>query len=183
MSVVKDIESKMKNAIEHFKVELKNLRTGRANPGVLDGVVVELYGSQMRLKDVAQVSVADSRQLLVSPFDPQTVGAIGKGIERANLNLMPIVDGHVIRVPVPPLTEEIRKETVKLGKKKSEEVKIQIRDIRKKGNDLIKKQKTDNEITEDMVKKLEKQIQELTDKFCKEVDILLAQKEKDIMEI
>lgn len=183
MSIVKDTENKMKNAIEHFKVDLKNLRTGRANPGVLEGVTVDLYGSHMRLKDVAQVSVADSRQLLVSPYDPQSVSAIAKGIEKANLNLMPIVDGHLVRVPVPPLTEEIRKETVKVGKKKAEEIKIQLRDIRRKANDTVKKQKTDNEISEDMVKKLEKQVQELTDKFCKEVDTLFAQKEKDIMEV
>ncbi len=183
MSIVKDTENKMKIAIEHFKVDLKNLRTGRANPGVLEGVTVDLYGSHMRLKDVAQVSVADSRQLLVSPYDPQSVSAIAKGIEKANLNLMPIVDGHLVRVPVPPLTEEIRKETVKVGKKKAEDTKIQLRDIRRKANDTVKKQKTDNEISEDMVKKLEKQVQELTDKFCKEVDTLFAQKEKDIMEV
>lgn len=183
MSVMKDVEAKMKNAIEHFKVELRNLRTGRANPAVLDNVIVDLYGSEMRLKDVAQVSVSDSRQLLVSPYDPQTAGPIAKGIEKANLNLMPIVDGQVVRVPIPALTEEIRRDTVKLGKKKAEDTKIQLRDIRRKGNDLIKKQKSDNEIPEDMQKKLEKQIQELTDKYCKEVDTLFSQKEKDIMSV
>jgi ribosome recycling factor len=181
--LIKEIETKMKNALEHFKTELRNLRTGRANPGVLDNVVVDVYGSEVRLKDIAQVSVSDSRQLLVTPYDPQTAGAIGKGIERANLSLMPIVDGHLVRVPVPPLTEEVRKETVKIGKRKAEETKVQLRELRKKGNDTIKKQKTDNEIPEDMQKKLEKQIQELTDKFCKEADVLFSQKEKDIMEI
>lgn len=183
MSVVKDIESKMKNAIEHFKTELRNLRTGRANPAVLDSVTVELYGSQMRMKDLAQVSVSDARQLLITPYDPSSVPAIVKGIERANLNLMAIADGHVVRVPVPPLTEEVRKDTVKLAKKKAEDVKVQLRDIRRKGNDTVKKQKTDNEITEDVQKKLEKQIQELTDKFCKEIDTLCAQREKEIMEV
>lgn len=183
MSVMKDLETKMKNGLEHFKTELRNLRTGRANPAVLDNVVVDLYGSEMRLKDVAQVNVSDSRQLLVTPYDPQTAGAIAKGIERANLNLMPIVDGHVIRVPVPPLTEEIRKDTVKLGKKKAEDAKIQLRDIRRKANDLVKKQKVDNEITEDVQKKLEKQIQEMTDKFCKEVDTAFSLKEKEIMQV
>ncbi|MBM3191282.1 MAG: ribosome recycling factor, partial [Chlamydiae bacterium] len=164
--VVKDIETKMKNALEHFKTELRNLRTGRANPGILDQVLVEVYGSEVRLKDIAQIGVADARQLLVTPFDPQTAGAIGKGIERANLNLMPIVDGHLVRVPVPPLTEEVRRETVKIGKRKAEDTKVQLRDIRKKGNDMVKKQKADHEIAEDMQKKLEKQIQELTDKSC-----------------
>jgi ribosome recycling factor len=183
MSVVKEIETKMKNAIEHYKTELRNLRTGRANPAILDNVVVDVYGSQMRLKDLAQVSASDSRQLLITPFDPQTAGPISKGIERANLNLMGIVDGHVVRVPIPPLTEEIRKDTVKIGKKKAEETKVQLREIRRKGNDLVKKQKQDNEIAEDMQKKLEKQIQDLTDKYCKEIDVLFTQKEKDIMEV
>jgi ribosome recycling factor len=96
---------------------------------------------------------------------------------------MGIVDGHVVRVPIPPLTEEIRKDTVKIGKKKAEETKVQLREIRRKGNDLVKKQKQDNEIAEDMQKKLEKQIQDLTDKYCKEIDVLFTQKEKDIMEV
>lgn len=183
MSVMKDVENKMKNALEHFKVELRNLRTGRANPAVLDSVIVDLYGSEMRLKDVAQVNISDARQLLVTPYDPQTAGAIAKGIERANLNLMPIVDGHVVRIPVPPLTEEIRRDTVKLGKKKTEDTKIQLRDIRRKANDQVKKQKAESEITEDVQKKLEKQIQEMTDKFCKEVDTAFSQKEKEIMQV
>lgn len=183
MSVIKETEDKMKNALEHFKTELRNLRSGRANPAVLDSVVVEVYGAEMRLKDVAQVSVAESRQLLVTPYDAQTAGPIAKAIEKANLNLQPMVDGGVVRVPVPPLTEEIRKDTVKLGKKKAEEAKVQIRDIRRKSNDLVKKQKTDNIIAEDVQKKLEKQIQDLTDKYCKEVDVLFSAKEKDIMEV
>ncbi|MCH9631179.1 MAG: Ribosome-recycling factor [Chlamydiia bacterium] len=183
MSVMKETESKMKDALEHFKVELRNLRSGRANPAVLDSVVVEVYGSEMRIKDVAQVSVAEARQLLVTPYDAQTAGPIAKGIEKANLNLQPMVDGGVVRVPVPPLTEEIRKDTVKLGKKKAEDAKIQVRDIRRKSNDLVKKQKSDNEIAEDVQKKLEKQIQDLTDRYCKEVDSLFSEKEKDIMEV
>ena len=183
MTVMKETEDKMKTALEHFKVELRNLRSGRANPSVLDSVVVEVYGSEMRLKDVAQVSIAEARQLLVTPYDAQTAGPIAKAIEKANLNLQPMVDGAIVRVPVPPLTEEIRKDTVKLGKKKAEDAKIQVRDIRRKSNDLVKKQKSDNEIAEDMQKKLEKQIQELTDRYCKEVDSLFSEKEKDIMEV
>ena len=162
--------------LEHFKSELRNLRSGRANPAVLDSVLVEVYGSEMRLKDLAQVSVAEARQLLVTPYDAQTAGPIAKGIEKANLNLQPMVDGGVVRVPVPPLTEEIRKDTVKLGKKKAEETKVQVREIRRKSNDTVKKQKTENEIPEDMQKKLEKQIQDLTDKYCKEVDVLFSEK-------
>ncbi len=183
MSVVKDTESKMKSAIEHFKVELRNLRSSRANPSILDSVLVEVYGTEMKIKELGQVSVSEGRQLIVTPFDPQVAGPISKGIEKANLNLQPILEGAIVRVPVPPLTEEIRKETVKQGKKKAEEAKVQIREIRRKGNELARKQKADMEITEDVMKKLEKQIQELTDKFCKEVDQLFSEKEKDIMEV
>lgn len=183
MSIVNETESKMKNAIEHFKTELRNLRSGRANPSMLDSVVVEVYGTEMKIKELAQVSVSEGRQLLVTPYDPQIAGSISKGIEKANLSLRPILEGGHIRVPIPPLTEEIRKDVVKLGKKKAEETKVQIREIRRKSNELVRKQKTDNDITEDVMKKLEKQIQDLTDKFCKEVDQLFSEKEKDIMEV
>lgn len=183
MSIIKETETKMKNALEHFKAELRNLRSGRANPAILDGVVVEVYGSEMKIKELAQVSVSEGRQLIVTPFDPQTAGPISKGIEKANLNLQPMLEGNLVRVPIPPLTEEIRKDTVKLGKKKAEEAKVQIREIRRKSNELVRKQKTDNDITEDLMKKFEKQIQELTDKYCKEVDNLFSEKEKDIMEV
>lgn len=183
MSIVKEIEEKMKTAIAHFKTELRNLRSGRANPGILDSVHVEVYGTDVKLKDIAQVNLGDSRQIVVTPYDPQTAGSIAKAIEKANLNLMPIHEGGIVRVPVPSLTEEIRKETVKQGKKKAEDTKVQIREIRRKGNDAIKKQKTDNLIQEDVQKKLEKQVQELTDKSCREVDVLFSEKEKEIMEV
>ena len=182
-SVVKETEEKMRNGVDHFKKELRNLRTGRPHPGMLDSVIVEVYGSEMKLKELAQVSVPDSRQLLVTPFDPQTAGAISKGIDKANLNLKPILESGLVRIPVPPLTEEIRRDTVKVGKKKCEETKVQIREIRRKTNDLVKKQKADGIIAEDMLKKLEKQVQELTDKYCKELDTLMSEKEKEIMEV
>jgi len=178
-----DAKMKMKSAIEHFQKELKNLRTNRANPGMLDSVQVDVYGSMMPIKALANVTVAEARQLLISPFDPQTAGAISKGIERANLNLLPILEGGSIRIPVPPLNEDLRKEIVKQGRKKSEEAKISIRDVRKKANDLVKKQKSSGDLAEDQQKKMEKQIQELTDQFCKQVDELFTEKEKDILEV
>lgn len=183
MSVTQETKAKMQAAVEHFKTELKNLRSNRANPGVLDGVSVEVYGSMMRIKELASVSVPEPRQLLISPFDPKTSGAIAKGIEKANLNLQPIVEGHVIRINIPPMDESMRKQIVKQGKQKAEDTKIGIREIRRKNNELIRKQKADSIITEDVMKKEEKTIQELTDKFCKEVDDLFAAKEKEVMTV
>lgn len=183
MSVTDQTKSKMQASVEHFKQELKNLRTGRANPSILDGVSVEVYGTQMRLKELANVSAPEPRQLLVSPFDPQTASAISKGIEKANLNLLPILEGGVVRINIPPMDESTRKEMVKIGKKKAEEAKVTIREIRRKNNELVRKQKTDGEITEDIMKKQEKTIQEFTDQFCKEIDDLMGAKEKEIMTV
>ncbi len=183
MSVVEETKKKMAVAIDHLKQELKNLRTGRANPGVLDNVQVEVYGSQMRLKELANVTAPEPRQLLVTPFDPQTAGSISKGIEKANLNLQPILDGHIIRIHIPPMDASMRKEMVKQGKKKAEDAKVVIREIRRKQNELVRKQKADGDIAEDQMKKLEKSIQELTDQSCKEADDLINAKEKEIMTV
>src|SRR5215211_2343184 len=109
MSILDDTKTKMTAAIEHLKNDLKNIRTGRANPGMVEHVMVEVYGSSMRLKDIAAISAPESRQLLITPFDPQNAGVVGKAIEKANIGLMPIVDGHTVRIKIPPMTEEIRK--------------------------------------------------------------------------
>lgn len=183
MSITDQTKSKMQATVEHFKTELKNLRTNRANPGMLDGVVVEVYGSQMRLKELANVTVPESRQLLISPFDPQAAGAIAKGIERANLNLQPVLEGQSVRINVPPMDEAMRKQISKQGKQKAEDAKITIREIRRKNNELVRKQKADGIITEDVMKKNEKTIQDLTDKCCKEIDDLYTAKEKEIMAV
>ncbi len=183
MSIEKDTKAKMQAAIEHFKQELKNLRSNRANPAMLDSVMVEVYGANMRLRDLATVSAAEARQLLISPFDPQTANPIGKAIERANLNVQPVVDGNVIRINIPPMDENMRRDIAKLAKRKAEEAKVTIRDVRRKANETVRKQKADSEITEDIQKKEEKLIQELTDKFCQEVDDLYTEKEKEIMTV
>lgn len=183
MSIIDQTKSKMQAAIEHFKQELKNLRTGRANPSILDNVMVEVYGSMMRLKELANVSAPEPRQLLISPFDRSTASAISKGIEKANLNLLPILEGNVIRINIPPMDESTRKEMVKIGKKKAEEAKVSIREIRRKNNETVRKQKADGDITEDVMKKQEKSIQDFTDQFCKEVDDLMTTKEKEIMTV
>jgi len=183
MPAVQEAKKLMNEAIEHFKKELKNLRTSKANPGMLDTVNVEVYGSDMTIKSLATVTVSEGRQLIVTPFDPQVTGAIAKGIEKANLGVLPISEGNLIRVPVPPMTEDLRKEVVKMGKAKAEAAKVSIRDARRKANDMAKKMKSDGDLTEDSLKKSEKQVQELTDKFCKDIDTLFAEKEADILSV
>lgn len=183
MSAVNQCKTHMEQAIAHFKKELSTLRTGRANPAVLDQVPLEVYGSMMRIKELANVSTPEPRQILITPFDPQTVGPIAKSLEKANLGMRPMVDGAVIRMNVPPLDEAMRKDIVKQGKEKAEKAKVALREIRRKENENVRKEKADGDITEDQMKKAEKQIQELTDKHCKEVDELFAKKEKEIMTI
>lgn len=183
MSVVSDTKVKMKEAIDHYKKELSFLRTGRANPGMFDSVHFEVYGTTMKLRELANVTTPEPRQILITPFDPQTVGPIAKSIEKANLNVNPIAEGTFIRINIPALDENMRKEIVKQGKKKAEEAKIAVREIRRKSNDYVRKQKTEGLITEDEVKKDEKGIQELTDDNCKQIDELFATKEKEIMTV
>ncbi|MCC5832915.1 MAG: ribosome recycling factor [Chlamydiales bacterium] len=183
MDVIKETEKKMQGAIDHLKHELKGLRTGRANPAVLDSVFIEVYGTQMRLQDVASISVPEPRQLLISPFDANNVHAIGKGIEAANLNLQAIVDGNVVRIKVPEMDQSVRQEMVKQARRKCEEAKVSIRNARRDGNEAVKKQKADGDIPEDVMKKSEKKIQELTDKYCKEADAVTEAKEKEIVTI
>lgn len=183
VDVMKETEKKMLGTTEHLKQELKGLRTGRANPAVVENVVVEVYGTQMRLLDLAAIAVPEPRQLLISPYDSKNVHAIAKGIEAANLNLQPIVDGHVVRIKVPEMDQKVRQDMAKQAKKKAEEAKVAIRNARRDGNEAIKKQKAEGEIPEDLMKKLEKKIQELTDKYCNLADKLAEDKEKEIMTI
>ena len=183
MDIAQHNKEKMQAAVDHFKHELKTLRSNRANPAILDNVVVEVYGSSMRLKELAGVTTPEPRQLLITPFDPSTTNSIAKGIERANLNLQPIAEGNVIRINIPPMDEAMRKEIVKQGKKKAEDAKIVIREIRRKNNELAKKAKADGTIAEDVMKKIEKLIQDQTDKSCKEIDDLFTAKEKEIMTV
>lgn len=183
MSVLEQTKAKMSTAIEHLKNDLKNIRTGRANPGMVEHVMVEVYGSMMRLKDVASITVPESRQLLITPFDPQNASMIGKSIEKSNIGFMPIVDGHVVRIKIPPMTEELRKKMAKICHEEKEKTKVSIRNIRRDANEAVRKQKADGEIAEDIMKKLEKGIQEMTDKFCKEADDLSEKKEKEISTI
>jgi ribosome recycling factor len=183
MSIMDNTKSKMTAAIEHFKEELKSIRTGRANPAMVDSVFVDAYGSQMRIKEIASITVPEPRQLVITPFDAGLKGAIGKAIEKANLGFMPIVDGNLVRIKIPPMDETQRKEMVKLCHRRKEEAKVSIRNIRRDGNEEARKQKSLMTIAEDEMKRLEKQIQELTDKFCKDAEDLADKKEKEISAI
>lgn len=183
MDIITDVKAKMAAAIEHLKKELKTVRTGRANPAMLDGVTVEVYGSPMRLKEIASVNTPEPSMLLITPFDTKNAAAIGKAIEKANLNLSPIVDGNAVRIKIPPMDNDRRKMMIKMCKNFLEETKVAIRNYRRDGNDTVRKQKNEGLIAEDAMKKAEKTIQELTDKSCKEADEICAQKEKEVSTI
>lgn len=183
MSITDQTKAKMALAIEHLKGELKGIRTGRANTAMLDNVFVEIYGSNVRIRDIASITTPEPRLLLVTPFDRQNNSSIGKSIEKANLGFNPIVDGNCIRIKISPMDDSMRKEMVKLCHKRCEESKVSIRNIRREGNEALKKQKASGDIPEDFVKKIEKEIQEMTDKFCKECDEIGSKKEKEITTI
>jgi ribosome recycling factor len=173
----------MQVALDHLKQELKALRTGRANASMLDKVVVEAYGARSSLKEISTVSVPESRQIVVMPFDISNLQAIRKGIEAANLGVNPMVDGKVVRIPIPPMDEAVRKQIAKQCKDLGEKSKVVMREVRRKYNELVRKQKADGIIPEDVMKKTEKTIQELTDRFCKDVDAVTAEKEKEVMTV
>ncbi len=183
MDVAAQTKSKMNGALEHLKNELKSIRTGRANPAMLDHVMVEVYGSPMRLKDIASITTPEARLLLITPFDTKNASVIGKAIEKANLGVMPIVDGNLVRIKIGQMDENMRKSMIKQCYKMLEEAKIAIRNIRRDGNELVRKQKNEGILAEDQMKKMEKKIQELTDETCKEADDLCAKKEKEVSTI
>lgn len=183
MSIAEQTKEKMKTALEHLKDELKKIRTGHANTAMLDGVSVEVYGTQMRLRDIASVTTPEPRQLLITPYDPKNCPGIGKSIEKANLGFLPIVEANVVRINIPPMDESVRKEMVKICHKKREEAKVSIRNVRQDSNKTVRAQKASGDMGEDIMKKLEKDIQELTDKFCKEADDMTAKKEKEVLTI
>lgn len=183
MSALDETKKNMEAAIEHLKSELKGIRTGRANPGLVENVQLSVYGAQMRIADLATISVPEPRQLLISPYDANNVHAIVKGIDEANLNLRATADGAIVRISVPEMDASVRSDMVKLAKRKCEETKVAIRNVRRDGNEKVRKQKSAGEIPEDQMKSLEKKIQESTDKYCKMADDLTQAKEKEIMTV
>jgi ribosome recycling factor len=181
--IYKSAQEKMQKAVESVDHEFNSLRTGRASVALLDTVHVSAYGSTMPIKQLASVSTPDSRTLYIQPFDRNTMQAIEKGILQANIGLTPNNDGKGIRLTIPTLTEERRKDLVKVAKKMAEDGRVAVRNIRRHANEEVKKTEKSHEITEDDRDKAVHKVQDMTDKFIKEVDALLARKEKEIMEV
>ncbi|HSB75197.1 MAG TPA: ribosome recycling factor [Terriglobales bacterium] len=177
------LKARMDKAVEDFRREMAAVRTGRASVHMLDGVQVEYYGSPMPLNQIAQVHAPEAQLITVQPFDPSSLGGIEKAIRAADLGLNPMNDGKIIRVPVPPLTEERRRDMVKHLHKILEEHRTAIRNIRRDGNELIKKALKDKKITEDEERRSLEEIQRLTDGEIKKMEEMGKGKEKEVMEI
>ena len=181
--VYTQLKTRMDKAVEDFRKAMTATRTGRANVHMLDGVTVDAYGSQMPLNQLAQVHAPEAQMITVQPFDPSQMGAIEKAIRSAELGLNPMNDGKMIRVPVPPLTQERRQEMVKHLHKALEEHRTAVRNIRRDGNDAIKKALKDKKITEDDEKRSLEEIQRLTDGEIKKMEEMSKAKEKEVLEL
>ncbi|MGA8154213.1 MAG: ribosome recycling factor [Terriglobales bacterium] len=177
------LKTRMDKAVEDFRKEMAATRTGRASVHMMDSVSVDYYGSQMPLNQIAQVHAPEAQLITVQPFDPSSLGAIEKAIRGADIGLNPMNDGKIIRVPVPPLTEERRKDMVKHLHRILEEHRTAVRNIRRDGNDAIKKAMKDKKITEDDEKRAMDEIQKLTDDEIKKMEEMSKAKEKEVMEI
>jgi len=179
----RSIEEKMKQSIAVFQKELIGIRTGRANPALVEELTVDYYGTPTPLFQLAKITTPDPRTILIQPWDKQALQSIEKAILKSDLSLTPINDGTSIRLNIPSPTEERRKELVKLVRKKGEEAKVVIRNIRRAGVEELEKEKKNSKISEDIEKRLKEQVQKITDKYIEEVDKILAEKEKEIMEV
>lgn len=177
-----DIERRMNGAVESLKSDLSGLRTGRANVALLDPVVVEVYGAMMPLNQVATVSAPEPRMLSVQVWDRSNVIPVEKGIAHANLGLNPMIDGQTLRLPLPDLTQERRKELAKLAGQYAEKAKIAIRNVRRDGMEALKEDEKKKEISEDDRKRMEEDVQKLTDRFVADVDSVTEAKEKEILQ-
>jgi ribosome recycling factor len=178
-----EADHKFQRSIEAAQNEFNTLRTGRANPQILDGILVEAYGSQMPINQVAQVHVPEARQLVITPYDRSVVGAIERAIKLSDLNINPINDGSSIRLNLPVLTEERRKDMVKLLHKKAEEGRVAIRNVRRDANDHFKQLEKKSEISEDENKRAQAKLQTMTDKYIAELDQLQKAKESELLEV
>ena len=181
--VIADTEERMKKSLASLKRELSMVRTGKASTALLDGVKVDCYGQVMPLSHVASVSVPEPRLILIQPWDRTIVGNVEKAIHKSDLGLVPNTDGGVIRLAIPALTEERRKDLVKLVRKHAEEARVSMRNIRRDTNEALKKGEKDGKISEDDSHKTQDKIQKLTDRYIEQIDQTLVAKEREIMEI
>ena len=183
--VIENTKGSMHKAVEYAIHEFAAIRTGKASPALIENIDVKVasYGSSMKIKALAVITVPEPRMIMVQPFDPSTTGDIEKAIQESNTGLNPANEGRHLRVPVPELSEERRRDMVKMVKTQAEEARVRVRACRKDGMDTAKKMKADNALTEDGQHDLEHTIQELTDKYIKEIDEHLAAKEKELMTV
>lgn len=182
-TIIKDMEERMAKAIATLKKDLASLRAGRANPAMLDKIVVDYYGTPTPISQLANISVPEPRLLTIQPWDKSSLKEIDRAIQQSDLGLTPSNDGVIIRIAVPPLTEERRKELVKVANKSGEEAKVAIRNIRRDANDEIKKLEKAGTISEDESRRHQETIQKTTDKYIADVDKTVKEKEKDILEV
>ena len=183
MDTIELAQDKMNKTIAVLVRDLGSLRAGSANPKLLDRIMVDYYGAPTPVNQVGNISRPDPRMLVIAPYDPSMLSAVEKAIQKSDLGINPANDGKVIRLVFPELTEERRKDLVKTVRKKGEESKVAIRNIRRDLNEQIKKQKKDSLITEDDQKRLEEKGQKMTDEFIKDVDVILSAKEKEILSV
>ena len=181
--VLLESDDKMTKAVEHLHHELSSLRTGKASPSLVDHIQVDYYGAPTRLRDIAGISTPEPRLIVIKPHDPSSFQAIEKAILAANVGITPINDGRVIRIPIPELSEERRKDLLKVGKRMAEEARVAIRNVRRDANEAIKNLQKGSKITEDQRDESTEEIQKYTDANIKKIDDLLAAKEKDIMAV
>lgn len=181
--ILHDTEDKMKKAVDFTRQELTKLRSGKAAVAILDDIKIDYYGQKMPIAQTASISAPDPHLITVQPWDKSIIGDIEKAVLAANIGLTPANDGTTIRLPVPPLTEERRKELVKVAKKFAEDGRITIRNIRRDANEHLKKAEKDEHVSEDERKHGENEVQKLTDKYIKQLDEILVGKEKEIMEV
>lgn len=181
--VIKQTDEKMKKSLSALDEEFNTLRTGRASPALFDKIRVEYYGNPTPLNQVATISAPEARLVVIQPWDKSVIGEIEKAIQKSELSVNPSNDGKVIRISIPPLTEERRKEFVKVAKNMAEQSRVSIRNVRRDANDELKKAEKDGEISEDDLKRAEDEVQKLTDQYVEQVNQILETKEKEILEI
>ncbi len=181
--VILEMTDKMDKSVDSFKKELAKVRTGRASLAILDGIHVDAYGSSMSLNQVGSLTIPECRLIVIQPWDPQLLPAIEKAILKSDIGLNPMSDGKVVRLGIPQLTQERRKDLVKSVKKVAEEFRVAIRNIRREAIEILKKQKKDKEISEDELFKYQDEAQSETDGYVKKIDDATAAKEKEVMEV
>ncbi len=178
-----EADDKMGKSVEFLHEEFNGLRTGKASPSLVENIQVDYYGTVTRLRDIANISTPEPRLIVINPFDPSSLDAMTKAITAANLGITPMSDGRVVRVPIPELSEERRKELLKVAKRMAEDQRVAVRNVRREANDHIKSLQKSNNITEDDRDGALQDVQKTTDEYTKKIDDMVTAKEKDVMEV